>query len=171
MKRGRRDERGFVMLLVFLMAAIIAISLYMEIPRVSFESQRAKEELLIERGEQYKRAIQVFVKANKKYPASVQELESFNNHRFLRKQYIDPMTGKKEWRLVHIGPGGTFTDSLVNKPKDDKDKDKDKDKKDDDDHYAEFRRPEQSKSQPQPHGTTATDRRPCRRGARARWRD
>ena len=130
MKRRRRDERGFVMLLVFLMAALIAISLYNEIPRVSFESQRAKEDLLIERGEQYQRAIKVFVRANKKYPATIKELESFNNHRFLRKQYVDPMTGKQEWRLVHIGPGGAFTDSLVNKPKDDKDKDKDKDKKD-----------------------------------------
>src|SRR5690349_250122 len=130
MKR-RRDERGFAMLLVFLMAAMIAISLYMEIPRVSFESQRAKEQLLIERGEQYQRAIKVFVRANKKYPASIQELESFNNHRYLRKQYIDPMTGKKEWRLVHIGAGGVFTDSLVHKPKDDKDKDKDKEKKGD----------------------------------------
>src|SRR5215467_6444227 len=123
MKR-RSDERGFAMLLVFLMAACIGISLYMEIPRVSFESQRAKEQLLIERGEQYKRAIQVFVRTNKKYPGSIQELESFNNHRYLRKQYIDPMTGKKEWRLVHIGAGGAFTDSLVNKPKDNKDKDK-----------------------------------------------
>ena len=58
------------MLLVFLMAAIVAIMLYMEIPRVSFESQRNKEALLIERGEQYKRAIQVFVKANRRYPAA-----------------------------------------------------------------------------------------------------
>jgi hypothetical protein len=125
MKR-REGERGFAMLLVFLMAACIAISLYMEIPRVSFESQRAKEGLLIERGEQYKRAIQVFVKANRRYPARIEELESFNNHRYLRKKYKDPMTGKDEWRIIHIGPGGVFTDSLVNKPPSDKDKDKDK---------------------------------------------
>ena len=125
MKRPR-DERGFAMLLVFLMAALIALSLYTEIPRVSFESQRAKEQLLIERGEQYQRAIKVFFRANKKYPQTIQELESFNNHRSLRKQYVDPMTGKKEWRLVHIGPGGVFTDSLVNKPKTGADKDKDK---------------------------------------------
>ena len=27
------------------------------------------------------------------------------------------MTGKDEWRLIHVGPGGVFTDSLVyNKP-------------------------------------------------------
>ena len=77
------------------MAGILALTLYMQIPRVAFQAQRQKEQLLIERGEQYKRAIQVFVRANKKYPGSIQELESFNNHRYLRKQYIDPMTGKK----------------------------------------------------------------------------
>ena len=54
-------ESGFALLLVFLMAAIIAISLYMEIPRVAFETQRQKEQLLMERGEQYKRAIKLFV--------------------------------------------------------------------------------------------------------------
>ena len=61
--RGRRkNESGFALLLVFLMAAILAISLYMEIPRVAFETQRQKEQLLVERGEQYKRAIQLFVR-------------------------------------------------------------------------------------------------------------
>src|SRR5260370_40248013 len=90
----------------------------MEIPRVSFESQRNKEGLLIERGEQYKRALKVFVTANKRYPARIEELESFNNHRYLRKRYVDPMTGKSEWRIIHIGPGGVFTDSLTHKPKD-----------------------------------------------------
>jgi len=35
MKR-RRQESGTALLMVFLMAAIIAISLYMEIPRVAF---------------------------------------------------------------------------------------------------------------------------------------
>ncbi len=33
----------------------------MEIPRVAFETQRQKEQLLVERGEQYKRAIKLFV--------------------------------------------------------------------------------------------------------------
>ena len=59
--RGRRkNESGFALLLVFLMAAILAITLYKEIPRVAFETQRQKELLLIERGEQYKRAIALF---------------------------------------------------------------------------------------------------------------
>ena len=68
MVRKRKEESGFALLLIFLMAALIAISLYSQLPRVAFESQRAKEQLLIERGEQYKRAIQLFVKKNSRYP-------------------------------------------------------------------------------------------------------
>jgi type II secretory pathway pseudopilin PulG len=120
--KRRRRESGFVLLLVFLMAAVIAISLYMEIPRIAFEAQRQKEQLLIERGEQYKRAIQVFYTTNKRYPARIEELESLNNRRFLRRRYIDPMTGKDEWRLVHI-QNGVLTDSVDSKQKKKDDKD------------------------------------------------
>src|SRR5262245_7892010 len=115
--RPRSRESGFALLLVFLMAAIIAVTLYMEIPRVAFESQRQKELTLIDRGEQYKRAIQLFVKKNSRYPARLEELESFNNLRYLRRRYKDPITGKDEWKLIQVGPGGVFTNSLVNKPK------------------------------------------------------
>ena len=105
------------MLLVFLMAACVAIMLYMELPRVAFEAERQRELLLVDRGNQFRRAIQVFVtdKVNNpthRYPASIDELESFNNHRYLRRRYVDPMTGKDEWRLVHIN-GGVLTDSVT----------------------------------------------------------
>ncbi len=109
-------ESGYAMLLVFLMAAMIAIALYNEIPRIAFEAQRAKEQLLIERGEQYKRAIQVFVRKMSRYPATIEELENTNNIRFLRKRYLDPMTGKEKWRLIHIN-GGVLTDSIIPKNK------------------------------------------------------
>jgi len=109
-------ESGYAMLLVFLLAAIIALALYSELPRVAFEAQRAKEQLLIERGEQYKRAIQLFVRKVGRYPATIEELESLNNIRFLRKRYLDPMTGKEKWRLIHIN-GGVLTDSIIPKNK------------------------------------------------------
>ncbi|HUB80140.1 MAG TPA: type II secretion system protein, partial [Bryobacteraceae bacterium] len=120
MKRRKR-ESGFAMLLVFLMAACIAITLYMEIPRVAFEAERQRELLLVDRGNQFKRAIQVFVtdKTNNpthRFPASLDELENFNNHRYLRHRYIDPMTGKDEWRLIHIN-GGVLTDSVTTQQK------------------------------------------------------
>jgi hypothetical protein len=109
------------MLLVFLMAACIAITLYIEVPRVAFEAERQRELLLVDRGNQFKRAIQVFVtdKTNnpmRRYPATIEELENFNNHRYLRRRYVDPMTGKDEWRLVHIN-GGVLTDSVTTQAK------------------------------------------------------
>jgi hypothetical protein len=112
MKTRRRNESGFALLLVFLMAAIIAITLYMEIPRVAFDAQRQKEDLLVYRGEQYKRGIEVFFRANKRLPAKIEDLESTNNRHYLRRRYVDPITGKDEWRAVHSN-GMTLTDSKV----------------------------------------------------------
>ena len=121
-RRRKNSESGFALLLVFLMAAMVAISLYMEAPRLAFQAQRQKEQILMERGEQYKRAIGLFLRTNKntRWPATIEELENFNNHRFLRHRYIDPMTGKDEWRLIHIS-NGVLTDSVTNKKKDQQD--------------------------------------------------
>ena len=113
-KRRKRGDEGYALLLIFLMAAIVAISLYRELPRVAFESQRQREQLLIERGEQYKRAFEVFYRENKKFPVKMEDLDKFNNKRYLRQHYSDPLTGKEEWRLIHTN-GQTLTDSLVQK--------------------------------------------------------
>ena len=78
----------------------------MQLPRVAFETQRNREEMLIERGEQYQRAIGLYLKTVKRYPSKIEDLENTNNIRFLRRRYIDPMTGKDEWRLIHVGAGG-----------------------------------------------------------------
>ncbi len=113
---GARDEHGFALLLVFVLAAMIAISLYLEMPRVVFEQQRAKEQLLIDRGQEYVTAVRRFYRQLGRFPATLDDLESTNNMRFLRKRYVDPMTGKADWRLIHVGPGGQILDSLVQKP-------------------------------------------------------
>lgn len=115
MKRRRSQQSGYALLMVFLLAAVVSITLYSEMPRVAFESQRTKEQLLIDRGEQYKRAIQLFYRKNKRFPTTMEELEKFQEIRYLRQKYKDPMTGKDEWRIIHVGPGGQLTDSLVQK--------------------------------------------------------
>ena len=114
-------ESGFALLFVFAMASIIAITLYLAMPAITFEAQRDKEELLIQRGEQYKRGIQLYVRKFKRFPAKMEDLDNANGIRFLRHHYSDPLTGKEEWRIIHAGPGGVLLDSLV--------KTKDKDKK------------------------------------------
>jgi hypothetical protein len=100
-------------LIVFVLAAAIAILLYREIPVAITEGQRQKEQLLIDRGGQYQRAIQLYFRNRKTYPPSLDALESTNNLRFLRRRYVDPFTGKADWRILHMGPAGPI-DSLVN---------------------------------------------------------
>ncbi|HWF11365.1 MAG TPA: hypothetical protein VG297_23000 [Bryobacteraceae bacterium] len=109
----RSSEAGFALLMIYAMAAIVAITLYMELPRVAFEAQRDKEQLLIDRGEQYSRAVMLYVRKFNRYPADFDALQNTQNLRFLRHKYVDPMTGKDDWRLIHVGPGGVFTDSLL----------------------------------------------------------
>ncbi len=108
----RREESGFALLLVFVMAAAIAITLFIEVPRIAFESQRTREQMTIDRALQYQRAIQLFYRKYRLYPQTLDDLETTRNIRFLRRRYKDPLTGK-EYRLLHVGPSGQLTDSLV----------------------------------------------------------
>ena len=121
--KARREESGFALLLVFMMAATIAIMLYMQLPRAAFEAQRGKEELLQDRGEQYIRAIQLYVAKWRSYPPTLDALEKTNNVRYLRRRYKDPMTGKDEWRAVHVNGAGQLVDSIVEKQGEEKKKD------------------------------------------------
>ncbi|MSV34045.1 MAG: hypothetical protein EXQ47_00390 [Bryobacterales bacterium] len=116
MKPTRRErEGGFALLLVFLMAAAVAFTIYRELPRAAFESARDKEQLLLDRGNQYKRAIEIYYAVNKRYPPDIKDLEDTNQKRYLRHRYKDPLTGEDEWRIIHTN-GSFLTDSLVQKP-------------------------------------------------------
>ncbi|MGH9583589.1 MAG: hypothetical protein ACRD4O_11695, partial [Bryobacteraceae bacterium] len=109
---GRR-ERGSALLIVFVFAAILAIMLYREMPVAVFEARRAKEQLLIDRGHEYVRAIQLYYRKFKpRYPPSIEALEDTNRMRFLRHRFKDPFTGKDDWRMIHTN-GITLTDSKV----------------------------------------------------------
>jgi hypothetical protein len=114
-ERRRAGQRGSALLIVFVFAAFVAIMLYKEMPVTLFEAKRQKEQLLIDRGTEYKRAIKLFVIRNRTFPTSLDQLEKFNNVRYIRHRFKDPMTGADEWRLIHVaGPGFVLTDSKVN---------------------------------------------------------
>ena len=117
--RRRQSQHGFALLLIFALAGAVAIMLYLELPRVVFESARMKEDLLVERGQEYTKAIKRYYVKNKRYPPTMEELEQSGGVRFLRRKYKDPMTGKDEWRIIHMGPMG-LTDSKVDKPQTEK---------------------------------------------------
>ena len=55
--RSTNSEKGSALLIVFLFAAFVAIMLYREMPVAAFEAKRQQEQMLIDRGDQYKRGV------------------------------------------------------------------------------------------------------------------
>jgi type II secretory pathway pseudopilin PulG len=96
-------ESGYILLAVLFMVALILIALAVAAPKIASDIQRDRENDLYHRGEQYKRAIKLYYKKFGRYPSSIDQLENTNNMRFLRKRYVDPMTGKDDWKLIHYG--------------------------------------------------------------------
>jgi type II secretory pathway pseudopilin PulG len=110
-------EAGYMLLAVICMVALVLLSLAIAAPKVAAAIQRDRELELIHRGEQYKRAIRLYYKKFGNYPSSIDQLEKTNNIRFLRKRYLDPLTGKDDWKLVllgqaHLCPLGFFGQPL-----------------------------------------------------------
>ena len=110
---GRAGRQGFVLLSLLFFVAAIAIQVAISLPRVAMQAQRVREERLIYRGKQYKRAVQLYFRKHQKYPEKIDDLEETNGQRFLRRRYKDPLTGEDEWRLIHMGADGRMTDSLI----------------------------------------------------------
>jgi type II secretory pathway pseudopilin PulG len=97
-------EEGFMLLAVVVMVALLLIALSVAAPVVARQLRREKEVESQHRMEQYVRAIQLYQrKFRGQYPASIKVLEGSNNIRFLRHQYVDPLTGKADYKLIHQG--------------------------------------------------------------------
>ncbi|MGA9719041.1 MAG: nucleoporin [Acidobacteriaceae bacterium] len=96
-------EDGYLLLTVLVMIFLMLLALSIAAPRVAKQIQRDKEQEAVHRGLQYKRAIQLYYKKFGAYPSDIKQLENTNQIRFLRKRYKDPITGKDDWRLIHMG--------------------------------------------------------------------
>lgn len=71
-------------------------------PSITFQIKRDREEEMIHRGVQYSRAIRLYYRKFGRYPTKLEDLESTNNMRFLRKRYKDPVAGQ-DFKLLHFG--------------------------------------------------------------------
>ncbi|HUO14493.1 MAG TPA: hypothetical protein VMX38_05855 [Verrucomicrobiae bacterium] len=105
--------------MLLLIMATMAIAMAIAVPAIDFEMKRDREEELIHRGTQYSRAVRAYFKKNGRYPTKIEDLESSNNMRFLRKRYKDPLncTGSliagdsngapavkcQDFKLLHFG--------------------------------------------------------------------
>lgn len=102
--RARSKDSGYVLLALMLTLTLMLIALSVEAPRIAQQIKRDKEEEMIHRGKDYATAVKRFVhKSGGQYPVSIEQLENTNHIRFLRKKYVDPMTGESDWKMVHVG--------------------------------------------------------------------
>jgi len=109
---GKDGNGGYAFLILMMMVTILLISLTAALPSIYTEGQREKEEELIFRGNEYARAILFFHNKFGRYPSTVKELvKKTNGIRFLRHEYLDPMTLKGNWRFIHANGAGMVIDS------------------------------------------------------------
>ena len=96
-----------MLLAAIIMVFLVLVALSVAAPKVAMELKRDKELESQRRAQQYDRAIRIYYQKLKHYPGSVDQLVLTNNQRFLRQKYIDPLTGKDNWRLIHVGENKT----------------------------------------------------------------
>ena len=114
--RRRSSEEGYILIWVIFLLAIFTISLSVAVPAISKEIERDRERETMARGKQYQRAIQLYYKKFHAYPPNVNALVNTNQIRFLRKKYIDPMTGKDDWKPILFGQAKTQTLGFFGQP-------------------------------------------------------
>ena len=100
--RPSSRESGYVLLTLLLVVALLIVAMAAIVPSLAFQIRRDREEELIHRGVQYSRAIRAYFKKFGRYPTRLEDLESANNLRFLRKRYKDPINGQ-DFKLLHFG--------------------------------------------------------------------
>lgn len=102
-----RGESGYFMLLLMMMVAVLVIGFAIAAPSIAFEIRRDREMEMIHRGVQYSRAVRGYYRKFGRYPTKIEDLESANNLRFLRKRYKDPLSCKNgtcaDFKLLHFG--------------------------------------------------------------------
>ncbi len=113
--RDKGDE-GFLLVGCIVAIFLVLLVLSVAAPRIGREIQRDREVEAGHRANQYVRAIQLYYKKFGHYPGSIEQLEQSNNQRFLRQRYADPLTGKDDWRIIHVGENKTTVKGLFGEP-------------------------------------------------------
>jgi type II secretory pathway pseudopilin PulG len=116
-KHAQHDgEQGFMLLGLIVAIAIILIVLGAGAGKVAFSLRREREVESARRADQYVRAIRKFYLKNQHYPGSLEQLENTNRIRYLRQRYVDPLTGKADYRLILVGQNQTQVKGFFGEP-------------------------------------------------------
>jgi len=114
--RAAESEQGFLLVAMIFAVAVILIFLAVAAPVVAKDLQREKELETVHRGNEYVRAIRLYYRKNGQYPTSIDALVQSNNIRYLRQKWTDPMTGKDDWRIIHVGENKTTVTGFFGEP-------------------------------------------------------
>lgn len=96
----RHSEEGYILIGVMILLAVFIIAMGVAAPKMAADIQRDRDVETMHRGKQYIRAIQLYYRKFNAYPPSLDALVKTNDIRFLRKKYIDPTTGKDDWKPI-----------------------------------------------------------------------
>jgi type II secretory pathway pseudopilin PulG len=110
------SEEGYILIAVMFMLAILVIALSVAVPKISKQIQRDRELETMHRGKQYVRGVKMYYKKFGAYPPSIDALVKTNEIRFLRKKYVDPTTGKDEWKIIRFGQNKTQSMGFFGQP-------------------------------------------------------
>ena len=113
---ARQAEQGFMLVGLIVAIFLILLVLGVAAPIVAKQLRREREVEAVHRGNQYVRAIRQYYLKTGHYPGSMDQLEKTNNIRFLRQRYVDPMTGKADWKLIHLGEAKTTVKAFFGQP-------------------------------------------------------
>jgi type II secretory pathway pseudopilin PulG len=111
-----QGEQGYMLLGLIVAIAIILIGLSVAAMEAARSIRRDRELETVRRANQYVRAIRLYYKKLGHYPASLEQLEKTNNVRYLRKRYVDPLTGDDQWRLIPVGKNQTTVKGFFGEP-------------------------------------------------------
>ena len=109
-------EQGFMLLGLIVAIALVLIALSVAASKEAFTLRREREVESARRANQYVRAIQLYYKKFGRYPASIEQLENSNGVRYLRQRYVDPLTGKADYRLIPVGQNQTTVKGFFGEP-------------------------------------------------------
>lgn len=109
-------EQGYMLVGLIVAIFLILLVLGTAAPKVARDLRREREVEAEHRANQYVRAIQLYYRKFGHYPGNTDQLEKSNNIRFLRQQYVDPMTGKADWRMIKVGENKTTVKGFFGQP-------------------------------------------------------
>ena len=109
-------EQGFMLVGLIVAIFLILLALSVAAPTVAKQLRREREVEAVHRGNQYVRAIRQYYLKTGHYPGSMEQLEKTSNIRYLRQRYVDPMTGKADWKLIHVGEAKTTVKAFFGQP-------------------------------------------------------